>query len=459
MTTRGGSGKRFLLTGGRAPATLELARLLRGAGHRVYVAESLPVHLCRSSRDVERCFDVPPPVSDEEGFVDRLRQIIREQHIDYLIPTCEEVFYIARAYDRLSGCCVVFTSPIALMRSLHSKWEFIALLRSGGLHAPDSWLIRREQELHSVLREIDPEARMKWVLKREFSRFSSKVVIFTGNPPAPLRIKEGESWVLQRFVEGRQICTFAVASEGRMGAYAAYAAEFTAGMGASISFVYEPDPDVLLWMKRFVALTGFTGFIALDMILGEDGRIHPIECNPRLTSGIHLFRAGDGIDKAIMAADRRRGATHGLDEPASIGRRRGAAHGLDVHGGTDFRWTRLCGPDAPAAADLCGYASPHSAQLPACGASQEIIVPKSGHSSMIALAMLLYGLPQVRSMSGLGRWLRRLLTSRDVLFRWRDPLPFLGQLGVYGAIWRISRRMKITPLEASTADIEWNGEP
>ncbi|MBW7477208.1 ATP-grasp domain-containing protein [Paenibacillus oenotherae] len=387
-----GDQKRVLLTGGRAPATLELARLLGQERHRIYVAECLPKHLCLGSRYVERCFDIPSPAADEEGFVERLAAIIREEKIDCLIPTCEEAFYIAKAYERLSACCTVFVSPIAVMRTLHSKWEFNALLRRSGFQAPDSWLIGQESELHRVLGDIDPEAREKWVMKPEFSRFSSKVEIFTGRPPLPLRMKEGESWVLQRFVEGRQICTFAVASEGRMGAYSAYSSEFTAGKGACISFTFEPDPNVMEWMERFVKLAGYTGLIALDLIVGKDGRIHPIECNPRLTSGIHLFTAADGIGRAIFRS------------------------------------------------------------------SDEVITPKGNHSSMIALAMLLYGLPQIRSPRGIFRWLHKLLTSRDVLFRFKDPLPFLGQMGVYGTIWRISRRLNISPLEASTIDIEWNGE-
>ncbi len=57
-----------LLTGGRAPATLELAHALRRSGHRVVMAESL----------------VPPPRPDPAVFVRALAGIVRRERVDLL---------------------------------------------------------------------------------------------------------------------------------------------------------------------------------------------------------------------------------------------------------------------------------------------------------------------------------------------------------------------------------------
>lgn len=53
--------RNILITGGRAPVALELARLFKAAGHRVYAAESAKYHLCRVSSAVEASFRVPSP--------------------------------------------------------------------------------------------------------------------------------------------------------------------------------------------------------------------------------------------------------------------------------------------------------------------------------------------------------------------------------------------------------------
>src|SRR5512140_1701805 len=99
-----------LLTGGRAPATLELARLFHRSGHRVFVAESLRGHLSAPSRAVNGNFVVPPPRQDTEGFIKALRGIIAAQHIDLLIPTCEEIFYVSKGLHELP--CKVLAEPI-----------------------------------------------------------------------------------------------------------------------------------------------------------------------------------------------------------------------------------------------------------------------------------------------------------------------------------------------------------
>ncbi|MNT73537.1 hypothetical protein D3C72_2122550 [compost metagenome] len=77
---------------------------------------------------------------------------------------------------------------------------------------------------------------------------------------------------------------------------------------------------------------------------------------------------------------------------------------------------------------------------------------------MLSLAMGLYALPTVRSLSQLGAWSKAVTTSREILFDWQDPRPALGQVASLAELWRTSRRHGVSLLEASTWDIEWNGE-
>jgi hypothetical protein len=55
-------------------------------------------------------------------------------------------------------------------------------------------------------------------------------------------------------------------------------------------------------------------------------------------------------------------------------------------------------------------------------------------------------------------WLAAFTRSRDTLFDLRDPLPALLQgRGIFHYL-SLARRHGLSPLEASTFDIEWNGE-
>jgi hypothetical protein len=76
----------------------------------------------------------------------------------------------------------------------------------------------------------------------------------------------------------------------------------------------------------------------------------------------------------------------------------------------------------------------------------------------LRLAMLVYGLPSVNSLARAWKWLRTFIMGREVIFSLRDPLPFFDQFVSFYRLIRESRQRKITPLEVSTRDIEWNGE-
>ncbi len=83
--------------------TLELARLFARAGHRVLMAESLPWHLSRLARAVAANFRVPPPRQDPAGFTRALAEIARREGVDLLVPTCEEIYTVARGRAELEA--------------------------------------------------------------------------------------------------------------------------------------------------------------------------------------------------------------------------------------------------------------------------------------------------------------------------------------------------------------------
>jgi hypothetical protein len=51
-----------------------------------------------------------------------------------------------------------------------------------------------------------------------------------------------------------------------------------------------------------------------------------------------------------------------------------------------------------------------------------------------------------------------VVKSRDAVFRWDDPAPFFQQFAVFGHFLAVGAARGISALEASTHDIEWNGE-
>ncbi|WP_159881174.1 ATP-grasp domain-containing protein [Paenibacillus puerhi] len=439
---------RVLLTGGRAPAALELARQLASAGWSVFAAESAERHLCRASRSVSGHFRLPEPIHGAEPYISALEEIVRREEIDCLIPTCEEIFYVSAGLERLSRHCRVIAAPLGQLKRLHSKWDFIQLAERLGFPVPQTLkLVPGDQaSLEASLKALQQaEFAGGVVLKPEFSRFSSQVQSFD-NPREAVRFmlhvsglekrnfeaaergrerKAGNgngmrasfreaqqidaagsdddtseaqgtsaAWVMQRLVRGRQLCTYGIAHEGELRAHAVYESRYTAGRGATVYFEAIVHDGLREWVERFVRAERFSGQIAFDFIEDGHGVLYPLECNPRATSGVHLFGPGDGLVQALLDNQERMDA---------------------------------------------------------------LAEPKRGARAMLALPMLAYGLPAHLSWQGMKRWLGDFRQASDVVYRSGDPGPFLEQARM---LWELKRRAAasgMTIMEASTADIEWNG--
>ncbi|WP_339224401.1 ATP-grasp domain-containing protein [Paenibacillus sp. FSL H8-0332] len=399
--------RRILITGGRAPVALELARLFKAAGHRVYVAESAEYHLCRVSSAVEANFRVPAPRHHPQAYVQRLAALTEELGIHCLIPTCEEIFYVSAGLEHLTGCRVL-TPERSILAGLHHKGEFMVLLRSLGFKVPDTVLISSTEEWRRAVKQAADKGEQR-VYKPAYSRFASKVILpdkrsastiphsrVTKEVEPPAGLSAGAPWVSQEYIQGRAVCTYSIIHEGTVVAHAAYDSRYRTGRsGASVYFESLEHPAALEWVQRFAAATGFSGQIGFDFIEPENGTLYPIECNPRATSGIHLFSSEDGLTEALLNP------------------------GLLVQSGT-------------------------------------IIVPRSARTAMLTLPMLGCGLKP--GTGGLRSWRQALLGAADVVYRKDDRRPAREQFRIVYAAWKTSRRHRISITEALTEDIEWNGE-
>jgi glutathione synthase/RimK-type ligase-like ATP-grasp enzyme len=402
------AAQRILLTGGRAPVALELARLMHRAGHRVFAAESSRYHLTRVSRAVERSCAVPAPLHGADAYITALEEIVLRERIDVLIPSNEEIFHVAGGIQRIARHCKVWSAPLDTLHALHHKGRFAALAeqfclsvpRTTTVTDPAQWLALAEQAAVQ-------EGGGGLVLKPVYSRFASRVMVLSPTEPKDSRQRRLEAavsavsdrtpWAVQQYIEGSHYCSYSIAYEGCLIAHAAYPSRYRVGLGASVHFEQIEHPGIRAWVSRFVEAAGFTGQLAFDFIAAKDGRLYAIECNPRATSGIHLFAPADRLERAFLAPE----------------------------------------------------------QLAADGT---VIEPRDGSGAMLAVPMLLSGLKSMRSRSEWQAWRNAYRNSRDVVYRRSDPAPAWEQLHLAWDVWRISRRLRIPLTEATTYDIEWNGE-
>lgn len=286
-----------LLLGGRAPAALDHARRFAHQGWRAFIADSIPCQISGASRAVTKTLRIAPPRHAPAQFVDDLRRAVNEHAIDLVVPTCEEVFFVSRYRDRLPAHVRVLTDTFDKLRDVHSKWRFLSLAQGCSVDVPDSALVTSLDQAREWARGRPV------VLKPEYSRFGVHVRIYRNGiaHDAPPLAALG-AWVVQAYAAGTEYCSYSVADRGRLLAHSLYRPSWR--VSASSSYYFEPAriDATRRFVEQFARKLDFTGQLSFDWIQQSDARMSVLECNPRATSGCHLFSLDDALPAALQGA-------------------------------------------------------------------------------------------------------------------------------------------------------------
>lgn len=380
--------QKILLTAARSPITLDLARQFTASGHEVYVADTTKLNPSRFSNAVKKAYRIPSPRFYPDAFVDSLVDIINEQKITLLIPVYEEVLLLAKERSRFPKSCRVFAESFNLLRQLHNKWFFHQKLLELGIESPKTILIETQEDLSKL------EFAKQYALKASYSRGSLSLKKGVGGKTMPqLTIEEHNPWIAQEWLEGKKYCSYTICNKGAIQSHASYPVQFAIDGNSCITFEAIEHAPIMRWVENFVRKIEFTGQIAFDFIEKSDNTLYALECNPRATSGVHLFKASDRLDLAFF------------------------------------------------------------------GEANKIISPQNGRSKQLFPGMLLYGWKKSSYPENtFKKFIKAIGSIEDVLFNWKDPMPFLAFPFILAGIWSDSKKHQISIPAAFTFDFEWNGE-
>jgi len=281
-----------LVTGARAPVALDIARALRAAGREVHLADCVTPFAARGLSPHTPIHRFAAPSRDFARFRRDMTGLVGGLGVRFVVPTCEEVFWLAAAAEADGWADRLFAPDLSLLRRLHSKYEFAALAAEIGLDAPETQVFAGPVELAT------PEL---FVLKPEFSRFATHTLV--GPDAAAVRALKPtpqRRWVAQRRIEGEEFCCWAAVHGGRVVAYSAYRPRWRLGRAAAFQMEAVNMPAVEHVARRVAEATGLTGQIAFDVMVDGQERAWPLECNPRAVSGVHLFDACAALGRAIL---------------------------------------------------------------------------------------------------------------------------------------------------------------
>jgi len=281
-----------------------------------------------------------------------------------------------------------------LMARLHDKHAFAEFSHALPLSAPPTVLL---ESVDALMQHATCSRDL--VFKPVYSRFAADTLI---RPSADaLRAIHPSSvrpWIAQQFVSGRELCSYGLWREGRLLAHECYRPKYRVGQGSGV-YLDPVDSDTIRgFAEAFGLETGYTGQAGFDFIEALDGTVYVLECNPRATSGIHLFQSNP-VELASLLAS------------------------------------------------------------PSNTAAQKPILAPATSPRMISVAMALFAAPKLRSRGAIREFRNDWLRASDIVSVPGDRVPALAQILGLGEIYYRAIRAGRSALSASTQDIEWNGQP
>lgn len=291
---------RVLVTSSRNTFALDIVRKLGSLGHEVHASDTYGGAVGSHSSYLTGHLVTSSPRFATDAFIDEVAVYVAEHGIELIIPTFEEVFYLAARAADLPAGVRVYAGSFADLARLHDKASFQRLAEDAGVPIPETVVATSNAELK------DAAARFpRYFARAAFSRGGVGLLTNTGPLAGAVSIDDcaptpDQPWLVQPYVDGPMVCSYSTIVDGRVTAHCTYRAPEQWHHSTAIAFLAVDSTDTLAYAQRIVdALDpSFTGQLSFDFIdTGEGLRI--IECNPRPTNGVILLEA-DGFARALV---------------------------------------------------------------------------------------------------------------------------------------------------------------
>ena len=291
---------RFLVTGADGPAGAALIGQLRARGHQVHGADMAPAY--RSPYPVHRI-----PAADHPGFVSALRELVRDEHIDVLVPTVsEELPRLAGAADALRGVQVVI-GPVGAVRTADDKLSTALVLHAAQVPVPQFALPSQFAGA--------AEAVSAWggplVVKPRVSRGGRGVELLTGESEREWSTFD-DRLVVQEFAPGTEYAPvvyqpLSAEPDGGSCVVLEKVALAQGQVGNALQVRRVQAPDVAAVARAAVAALALTGPVDIDVRRDRTGRPVVLEVNARF--GANSAAAPELVEAMLadLAADDRHG--------------------------------------------------------------------------------------------------------------------------------------------------------
>ncbi|KAG4425335.1 hypothetical protein IFR04_001485 [Cadophora malorum] len=417
----------ILLSNGRFPVALDLARQLHSAGHNVFVVDPMEYHVCKFSQAVKQSYYSPAPSVDTQGYIKTVKEAVQKSEIDLIIPLHEEIFHLASCGDK-EILDRLFAPKFDILYRLHNKWTFSALMLELGFDVPEAHLCRSSDDVRALDRSKE------WAVKPILGRGSTGVHHLHKDRKdedlPDINVSDEIPHIAQEWIRGKRYCTYGVFREGKMQALGIYPVLETLDGSSSVYFQALEHNGIRDYVRRIAETLKITGQLAFDFVETEferqdksndeetdlagdrrssgditvvqgdarssfttksQRRLITIECNPRATSGIHLWSRSPLLARVL---------TSGIRSPYV---------------------------PAPNAIDYTQPSIPF-----------KVLIAEPGSGRQLGPGMLMWEHKNANFKRYIEH-MKRLIWAHDVVFSWRDICPVLVQPFLLTSYYEICR--------------------
>ncbi|MEJ9078514.1 ATP-grasp domain-containing protein [Gordonia malaquae] len=290
-----GTSRHVLITFARSFLTLNLARLMAAAGHRVTVVDSLAVGVSRYSNAVSGFHKVPPPKFAPQEYCRELASIVEREKVDIVIPIHEETDILAMMAGLFPDTVELFLSPFEVEDMLHNKLSYQRALTERGFETLKFMELSSPEDVEKL------DFTTPFAIKQAYSRGSQTIYkAHPGDDLSYLEFDPTNPWIAQEWLEGDRYCTYSVCRDGEVFAHATYPVDYAIDGKSCLTFEHVDHEGILEWTRKLAKSVNFTGHMGLDFIDHPERGLYTIECNPRGTSGIMMFTREQRVDRAFF---------------------------------------------------------------------------------------------------------------------------------------------------------------
>ena len=291
--------KTVLVLDSNQRSALAVTRSLGKQGIPVFTAEETPTALASASRFSKQHFTYPSPRMNPEQFIELLSNLVKQQHIDILLPMTELTTTLLLLHQDSFPDATIPFPDMNTVESLTNKCLLMQMAESLDIPVPHTWYADDPDNLPCKLDELPYPVVLKpgksWLFHE--GQWQRAAVLFANNATDAKNILDSNwafrahPFMIQECVDGYGAGVFAIYDKGKPLALFAHRRlrEKPPSGGVSVlseSVHVEPVPGS--YAQTLLENVNWHGVAMVEFKIAPDGTPYLMEINTRFWGSLQL---------------------------------------------------------------------------------------------------------------------------------------------------------------------------